>query len=87
MLPRMDQQTIIADIEAQARGAGVSMSAVCKRADVHPTTFSRWKVSERNPEPTGATLACLTKLHDALREIAAENRRTRKGAGQRSAAA
>lgn len=69
----MDQQTIIADIEAQARRIGVSMSDVCRRAEIHPTTFSRWKKSERNPEPTGATIKSLTALQAALAALSAEH--------------
>ena len=63
----MDQQTVISDLEARAEAAGVSIRQVCLRAGIHPTTFSRWKVSERNPDPTGATLQSLGKLDGALR--------------------
>lgn len=76
----MDQETIITDIERRARQAGVSMNAVCKRAGVNPTTFCRWKKSERNPEPMGATLVSIGKLYDALAQIerTAQRKRTRK---------
>ncbi len=57
---------MIADMEERAKAAGVSMRQVCETADVHPTTFSRWKLSERNPDPIGASLATLTKLDAAL---------------------
>lgn len=67
----MDQQTVIADMEERAKAAGVSMRQVCEKADVHPTTFSRWKLSEKNPEPIGATLASLNKLDAALRDLEA----------------
>lgn len=67
----MDQQTVIADIERRALEAGLSIAAVCKEADVHPTTFSRWKESDRNPEPIGATFKTLAKLDAALRRLAA----------------
>lgn len=63
----MDQQLIIRAMEARAEAARVSMRKVCTEAGVHPTTFSRWKVSERNPEPIGATLQSLEKLDRALR--------------------
>lgn len=58
----MDQQQIISDLEARAKRAGLSMSEVCKAAGVHPTTFSRWKKSDRNPEPIGATIPTVAKL-------------------------
>lgn len=66
MLPFMDQQTVIADMERRAREAGTSMRAICIEAGVHPTTFSRWKLSDGNPSPVGATLASLGKLDAAL---------------------
>lgn len=74
----MDQETVIADIEERAFFAGVSINALCRQAGVHPTTFSRWKRSERNPEPIGATLHSIGKLYDALVVIEAKGRRRRK---------
>lgn len=62
----MDQQQIIEAIEARAKSLGVPMNGVCRRAGIHPTTFSRWKLSEKNPKPIGATLASLGKLEAAL---------------------
>ena len=62
----MDQQQIVERIEAQAAALGISIGDVCRKADVHPTTFSRWKRSERNPEPIGATLNSIRKLDEAL---------------------
>jgi transcriptional regulator with XRE-family HTH domain len=67
----MDQQTVIADMEARAEAAKVSIRQVCVKAGVHPTTFSRWKQSEKNPEPIGATLQSLGKLDAALRQFEA----------------
>lgn len=74
----MDQQAIIAEIEDLARFAGVPIATVCKRAGVHPTTFSRWKLSRRNPEPMGANLASIRKLYEALGELQAERDRAFK---------
>ncbi len=74
----MDQESVIADIEDRAWRVGVSMNQVCLRAGVNPTTFSRWKRSERNPEPIGATLRSIGKLYDALAAIEAEATRTRR---------
>ena len=64
----MDQQTVIAEMEARAEAAQVSIRQVCVKAGVHPTTFSRWKRSDKNPDPIGATLVSLGKLDAALRE-------------------
>lgn len=69
----MNQESVIADIENRARNAGVSIRALCLRAQVHPVTFSKWKRSERNPEPMGATLHSIGRLYDALRKIEAEH--------------
>lgn len=67
----MDQQDIIADIERRAKEAGVSISELCEEAGIHPTTFSRWKRSDRNPAPIGATIKSLSALTDALDRIEA----------------
>lgn len=67
----MDQQQIIADLEARARAAGLTIGEACSRAELHPTTFSRWKLSERNPSPTGANLASINRLRAVIE--AAEN--------------
>lgn len=65
----MDQQTIIADLEARAKALSVPISRICSDAGVHPTTFSRWKLSERNPDPIGASLRSLTAIDGALSAI------------------
>lgn len=62
----MDQQQIIGSLEERAKRAGLTMSEACRRADVHPTTFSRWKESEKNPTPVGATLSSLSKLEAVI---------------------
>lgn len=58
----MDQQEIIVGLEERAKRIGLPMSEVCKRAGVHPTTFSRWKLSDRNPSPKGATIPMVGRL-------------------------
>jgi hypothetical protein len=75
----MDQEAVIADIESKAWEAGVSIRRVCTLAGVHPTTFSRWKKSERNPDPIGANLKTIRQLYAALDELrqAAPKRRAR----------
>ena len=65
----MNQQDIIERIEARANAAGVSIAKICDEAGVARSTFSRWKVSPKNPEPIGATLSSLNKLDAALAEI------------------
>jgi transcriptional regulator with XRE-family HTH domain len=67
----MDQQDIIATIEGRAAKLGLSISEVCQQAGVHPTTFSRWKLSEKNPQPIGATLKSLSAITDILDQLEA----------------
>lgn len=62
----MNQQQIVADIERRAKAAGVNISELCREAGVHPTTFSRWKLSDGNPDPIGANIKSLSKLAEAL---------------------
>lgn len=75
----MDQENLIADIEMRAFCAGISISALCREAGVHPTTFSRWKKSDRNPEPISVTFRSIKKIYDTLAAIEAKSRgRSRK---------
>jgi transcriptional regulator with XRE-family HTH domain len=67
----MDQQDIIAKVEGRAAKLGLSINEVCQQAGVHPTTFSRWKKSEKNPQPIGATLKSLSAITDALDRLEA----------------
>lgn len=76
----MDQEAIVADIEHRAFLAGVSIAAVCGEAGINPTTFSRWKKTDRNPVPISATLRSIRKIHDALSHFEARARRRRKKA-------
>ena len=62
----MDQQDIIAEIEGRAAKLKLSINEVCQEAGVHPTTFSRWKKSEKNPQPIGATLRSLSAITEVL---------------------
>lgn len=62
----MDQQQTIASVEARAKAAGLPIAELCRRAGVHPTTFSRWKLSEKNPEPVGITFSTLAKIEAVL---------------------
>lgn len=72
MLPGMEQEALVADIEARAREAGVTIRELCKKAKVWPGTVSRWKASEKNPNPIGPTFATVRKLNDALAELSQE---------------
>ncbi len=79
----MNQDSVIADIEERAQDAGVSIRALCLRAKVHPTTFSRWKRSERNPDPMGASLLAIGRIYAVLAAVEAEKanrRRARRAA-------
>jgi hypothetical protein len=71
----MDQQDIVAVIEERAAKLKLSISDVCQEAGVHPTTFSRWKKSDKNPQPIGATIKSLSALTDALDRLEGEARR------------
>lgn len=73
----MDQQTIINELESRAAAVGLPISEVCRKANIHPTTFSRWKLSEKNPDPIGATIKSLSALAEVLRdeEAAAASRK------------
>lgn len=51
----------------RAKAHRVPMSAICRRANVDPTTPSRWK-----RKLNGATLEKVTQLQGALSEIIAE---------------
>lgn len=64
----MEQQEIIAAMEQRAKACGLSMAKVCDAAGVARSTFSRWKLSDGNPNPIGATIASLAKLERIIRE-------------------
>jgi predicted transcriptional regulator len=65
------------EIERRVKSAGLSMREACKRADVHQSTWSRWKSGK------GATVGALQRLVDVV--VAAE--RARGAADQPSGAA
>jgi hypothetical protein len=62
----MDQQEIVSEIESRAAKLELSISQVCEAAGIYPSTFSRWKLSEKNPKPIGATIKSLNALTTAL---------------------
>ncbi len=63
----MEQSSPIDTLFARAKEHGVPMVAICTRANVAPTTPSRWR-RKRN----GATLGKVEQLADALNAILAE---------------
>jgi predicted transcriptional regulator len=65
----MDQQHIIAALEARAKTVRVSISELCRLAGVHPTTFSRWKKSDLNPDPVEARMSSLNAIDRALSKL------------------
>lgn len=65
----MEQEALVADIEARAREAGVTIRDLCKKANVWPGTVSRWKATDKNPNPIGPTFSTIRKLNDALAEL------------------
>lgn len=62
----MDQQEIIGRLEERAKRIGLPLSEACKRAGIHPTTFSRWKLSDRNPSPKGASIPMVGRLEAVI---------------------
>lgn len=65
----MEQQKIIADFEARATALGMSIGAICEEAGIHRTSFSRWKLSDKNPKPIGLTLHSLNKMNAAFERL------------------
>jgi len=63
----MEQADPLDTLFARAKQHRIPMATICRRAEIDPTTPSRWKRG-RN----GATLDKVSKLHGALNEIIAE---------------
>jgi len=80
----MEQQQIIADLEARAKAAGLTIGEACRRADLHPTTFSRWKLSEKNRRPVGANLDSISRFRAVVE--AAEQATSRQASDTQEAA-
>lgn len=57
----MEQQQLIADWEARAKRAGVTIAKVCREADVPQPSFSKWKRGLN-----GITLGSISKIERAL---------------------
>lgn len=78
----MDQQAVILDIERRARSARVSIASLCRRAGISPSTFWRWKATDLNPDPTGASLLSIGALYAELGKIDAEDARRLRKSGK-----
>jgi transposase-like protein len=63
----MEQPDQLDRLFARAKHHRIPMAAICKRADVDPTTPSRWRRRKN-----GATLDRLNRLNDALEAIITE---------------
>lgn len=63
----MEQQQLIADWEARAKAAGVSIAKVCKEAEIPQPSFSKWKKGLN-----GITLGSITRIERALSELETE---------------
>lgn len=63
----MQQDDPLDSLFTRAKVNGVPMAAICKRAEIAPTTPSRWKRGKN-----GATLDRIQRLNDALTEILSE---------------
>ena len=63
----MEQTDPIDLLFAKARKHGIPMAAICKRAEIDPTTPSRWKRKKN-----GATVEKVVQLHGALDALIVE---------------
>lgn len=45
----MDQKEVISQLERRARAAGLTVAALCRRADIAPITFRRWRAGTSDP--------------------------------------
>src|SRR3546814_16839537 len=63
----MQKDDPLASLFARAKTSGIPMAAICKRAELAPTTPSRWKRGKN-----GATLDRIHRLNEALSEILSE---------------
>lgn len=62
----LDQQTVIAEIERRTQNINLTVAEICGRAGIHPTTFSRWKKTDRTPNPGGANYDSFVKIFAAI---------------------
>lgn len=62
----MEQHELIAQWEARAKSAGVSIARVCKDAEIPQPSFSKWKKGIN-----GITLGSILKIENALSALEA----------------
>ena len=55
---------LVADFQARAKAAGLPMKAVCEKAGVAQSTFSRWKSGVMGP-----SYLTVQRLEEALAEL------------------
>lgn len=75
----MEQLDPLESLFQRAKANGVPMAAICKKAEIAPTTPSRWKRGKN-----GATLDRIQRLNDALTEILAVRPTPSKAAASRA---
>jgi len=63
----MEQADPLSSLFERAKAHRIPMSEICRRAEIDPTTPSRWKRKKN-----GATLEKVTQLNSALADIIAE---------------
>jgi hypothetical protein len=66
----MEQADPLSSLFDRAKSHRVPMAEICRRAEIDPTTPSRWKRKKN-----GATLEKVTQLNAALNDIIAESER------------
>lgn len=57
----MDINQIVDDFEARAKAAGMSVAALCKKADVAQSNWARWRAGVTQP-----TLRTINRIEAAL---------------------
>jgi hypothetical protein len=62
----MDLQSELLDMEERLRTAGVSVNAVCKKASIYRSTWTRWKAGHISPN-----YRTLEAVRSAFRELVA----------------
>jgi len=78
----MEQQTVVREIERRAKAARISIAELCRRADISPDTFFKWRKTPRNPDPVGANFHSIEALYRELDKIDAEDAKRLRKAGK-----
>lgn len=64
----MTELLTAADVERMARDAGISVGELCRRAQIAPTTLSRWRAGKTQPQ-----MRVYQRIVDALRATDGED--------------